>query len=256
METAKCMECGKHEETSTSQMWVYCNGKINSRSIVVFEYKDNRRGENPAEFLKNFFGYLICDGYAGYNAVSWVKRCGCLTHVRRRFVNLIPEDKKLHKTSAALKVVNYCDRIYHEEHLLEDCTAEERYEKRLEKVKPVLDEMFSYLESITVSSSCDLGKAVHYALNEKKYLYTFLENGDIPVDNNRAENAIRPFTVGRKNWLFSNTSSGAEASAILYSLISTAQANGINAEKYLTELFSQPAGTIILPWKEQENNDT
>ena len=128
--------------------------------------------------------------------------------------------------------------------------------KRLEKVKPVLDEMFAYLESITVSSSCDLGKAVNYALNEKKYLYTFLENGDIPVDNNRAENAIRPFTVGRKNRLFNNTSSGAEASAILYSLISTAQANGINAEKYLTELFSQPAGTIILPWKEQENNDT
>ena len=128
--------------------------------------------------------------------------------------------------------------------------------KRLEKVKPVLDEMFAYLESITVSSSCDLGKAVNYALNEKKYLYTFLENGDIPVDNNRAENAIRPFTVGRKNRLFNNTSSGAEASAILYSLISTAQANGIDAEKYLTELFSQPAGTIILPWKEKENNDT
>ena len=122
--------------------------------------------------------------------------------------------------------------------------------KRLEKVKPVLDEMFAYLESITVSSSCNLGKAVNYALNEKKYLYTFLENGDIPVDNNRAENAIRPFTVGRKNRFFNNTSSGAEASAILYSLISTAQANGIDAEKYLTELFSQPAGTIILPWKE------
>lgn len=122
--------------------------------------------------------------------------------------------------------------------------------KRLEKVRSVLDEMFAYLESITVSSSCDLGKAVNYALNEKKYLYTFLENGDIPVDNNRAENAIRPFTVGRKNRLFNNTSSGAEASAILYSLISTAQANGIDAEKYLTELFSQPAGTIILPWKE------
>ena len=122
--------------------------------------------------------------------------------------------------------------------------------KRLEKVKPVLDEMFAYLESITVSSSCDLGKAVNYALNEKKYLYTFLENGDIPVDNNRAENAIRHFTVGRKNRLFNNTSSGAEASSILYSLISTAQANGIDAEKYLTELFSQPAGTIILPRKE------
>lgn len=128
---------------NAAQMWVYCNGKINSRSIIVFEYKDNRRRENPAEFLKNFFGYLICDGYAGHNAVSWVKRCGCLTHVRRKFVNLIPGNKKLHKTSA-----------------------------------------------------------------------------------------------------------------ILYSLISTAQANGINAEKYLTELLPNPAGTIILPWKEKENNDT
>ena len=129
------------------------------------------------------------------------------------------------------------------------------YEKRLEKVKPILDEMFAYLESIPVSSSCNLGKAVNYALNEKKYLYTFLESGEIPIDNNRAENAIRPFTVGRKNWLFSNTASGAETSAILYSLISTAQANGMDAEKYLTELFSQPAGTIIFPWKETKNND-
>lgn len=115
--------------------------------------------------------------------------------------------------------------------------------------------MFAYLESIPVSSSCNLGKAVNYALNEKKYLYTFLESGEIPIDNNRAENAIRPFTVGRKNWLFSNTASGAETSAILYSLISTAQANGMDAEKYLTELFSQPAGTIIFPWKETKNND-
>ena len=97
---------------------------------------------------------------------------------------------------------------------------------------------------------------MNYALNEKKYLYTFLENGNIPVDNNRVENAIRPFTVGRKNWLFCNSSSGAETAAILYSLISTAQANGLNVEKYLTELFSKPAGTILLPWKENEANDT
>lgn len=245
-----------NEEASKPQMWVYCNGKIHSQSIVIFEYKDNRRGENPAIFLKTFFGYLVCDGYTGYNLVTWVKRCGCLIHMRRKFVNLIPEDKKLHKTSVAVKVVNYCNRIYHEEHILTDCIAEERYEKRLEKVKPILDEMFRYLEGITVSSSCDLGKAVNYALNEKKYLYTFLENGNIPVDNNRVENAIRPFTVGRKNWLFCNSSSGAETAAILYSLISTAQANGLNVEKYLTELFSKPAGTILLPWKENEANDT
>lgn len=244
-----------NEASSQSYMWVYCNGKINSRSIVVFEYKDNRRGENPAEFLKTFFGYFVCDGYDGYNSVTWAKRCGCLTHMRRKFVNLIPKDPKLHKSSVAVKVVDFCKRIYHEEHILADCTAKERYEKRLKKVKPVLDEMFAYLESITVSSSCELGKAVNYALNEKKYLYTFLENGNIPVDNNRAENAIRPFTVGRKNWLFCNSSSGAEAAAIFYSLISTAQANGMDSEKYLTKLFSMPAGTILLPWKEDDTND-
>ena len=176
--------------------------------------------------------------------------------MRRKFANLIPEDKRLHKTSVAVKVVNYCSRIYHKEHILADCTAEERYEKRLEKVKPIPDEMYTYLESVTVSSSCDLGKAVNYALNERKYQYTFLENGNIPVDNNRAENAVRPFTVGRKNRLFCNSASGAETAAVLYSLISTAQANGMNAEKYLTELLSKPAGTILLPWKENDTNDT
>ncbi len=91
-----------------------------------------------------------------------------------------------------------------------------------------------------------------HALNERKYLYTFLENGDVPIDNNRAENAIRPFAIGRKNWLFSNTTNGAKASAVLYSVISTAQANGLYAEKYLTELFSQPAGTILLSWREEK----
>ncbi len=90
--------------------------------------------------------------------------------------------------------------------------------------------------------------AVAYALNSKKYFYTYLENGDVPLDNNRAENAIRPFAVGRKNWLFNNTPRGAKCSAALYSVISTAQANNLDSEKYLTELFQHPPGTIILPF--------
>lgn len=90
-------------------------------------------------------------------------------------------------------------------------------------------------------------------MNEKKYLYTFLENGNVPIDNNRAENVIRPFAVGRKNWLFSNTANGAKCSAALYSIISTAQANGLDTEQYLTDLFSQPAGTILLPWKDKND---
>ena len=106
-----------------------------------------------------------------------------------------------------------------------------------------------------MSGKNKLAEAIGYALNEKAYLYTFLENGNVPMDNNRAENAIRPFAVGRKNWLFSNTARGAECSAALYSIVSTAQANGLDAEKYLTELFRNAAGTIIMPWEDEENED-
>ena len=175
-----------------------------------------------------------------------------MTHVRRYFVNALPKDKSAQETSVAAEAVRYFERIYHEENLLADSSTEYRYEQRLVKVKPLLDEFFAWLETVQVSGKGKLTDAVRYALNERKYLYTFLENGDIPIDNNRAENAIRPFAVGRKNWLFSNTANGAKASAVLYSIISTAQANGLDAEKYLTELFSQPAGTILLPWREEK----
>lgn len=126
--------------------------------------------------------------------------------------------------------------------------ATERYEQRLVKVKPLLDAFFSWLEEQNVSGKGKLAKAVGYALNEKKYLYTFLEDGNIPIDNNRAENAIRPFAIGRKNWLFNNTERGAKCSAILYSIISTAQSNGLDVVKYLTELFYKPQGTVLMPW--------
>lgn len=241
-----------HEEgrkaTTDSRMWVYCNGKEADNSIVIFEYQPTRSGEHPARFLKDYSGYMVCDGYDAYNAVTTAVRCGCWAHTRRKFVEAMPSDKELQKASVAAKAVEYCNKIYHEENLLKDLSAEERYEQRLVKVKPILDAFFAWLETIQVSGKGKLSKAAGYALNEKKYLYTFLEDGDVPVDNNRAENAIRSFTVGRKNWLFNNTARGAKCSALLYSIISTAQANGMDVAKYLADLFSNPAGTILLPW--------
>lgn len=249
-----------HEEgrkpTSVSRMWVYCNGKINDRSIIIFEYQPTRKGEHAAEFLRNFIGYLICDGYDAYNAVEGAKRCGCWAHNRRHFVECLPSDKKAYETSVAAKAVDFCNRIYQEENELKKLSAEERKIQRQANVKPLLDEFFAWLETVQVSGKGKLTDAVRYAMNERKYLYTFLENGDVPIDNNRAENAIRPFAVGRRNWLFSNTANGARSSAALYSIISTAQANGLDAEKYLTELFSQPAGTILLPWREENERST
>ena len=177
-----------------------------------------------------------------------VKHCGCLIHCRRYFVNALPKEKKAHPSSVAAEAVRYFDRIYHEEGLLANMTAEERYKERLVKIKPLLDGLFARLETVQVSGKSALAKAVRYALHEKPYFYTFLQNGNVPPDNNRAENAIRPFAIGRKNWLFSNTANGASCSAILYSIVATAQANGLNTEQYLTQLFSQPAGTISLPF--------
>ena len=243
-----------HEEgrkpTTVSRMWVYANGNMNDYSIIIFEYQPTRGGEHPAAFLKDFHGYLICDGYDAYNAVTGAKRCGCWTHTRRYFVEALPKDKSAYETSVAAKAVEFCNRIYHEEGLLAELTPEERYEQRLVKVKPLLDAFFAWLEEQCISGKGKLSQAVGYALHEKKYLYTFLEDGNVPIDNNRAENAIRPFAVGRRNWLFSNTANGAKSSAIWYSILSTAQANGLDAEKYLIDLFSHPPGTILLPWNE------
>ena len=241
-----------HEEgrkaTAESKMWVYCNGKMNDRSIIIFDYKPTRKGENAQAFLRDFHGYLVRDGYSGYHVVTGVKHCGCMTHTRRYFVNAMPKDSQSQKTSIAANAVRYFDRIYHEESLLKDLTAEKRYKERLAKIKPLLDELFARLETVQVSGKSALAKAVRHALHEKPFFYTFLQDGNVPPDNNRAENAIRPFAIGRKNWLFSNTANGAKASAVLYSIAATAQANGVDTEQYLTELFSHPAGTILLPF--------
>lgn len=105
---------------------------------------------------------------------------------------------------------------------------------------------FGTFQYSLVHGKSKLAEAIRYTLNERPNLYTFLEDGNVPIDNNCAENAIRPFAIGRKNWLFSNTANGANCSAALYSVVATAQANGLDVERYLTELFSKPAGTILL----------
>ena len=178
-----------HEEgrkpTTPSRMWVYCNGKMNDKSIIIFEYQPTRKGENAAEFLRGFVGYIICDGYDAYNAVEGAKRCGCWTHVRRGFVEALPSDKKAYSTSVAAKAVEYISRIYQEENLLKDLPAEERKIQRQANVKPLLDEFFAWLETIQVSGKGKLADAVRYALNVRKYLYTFLENGDVPIDSDK-----------------------------------------------------------------------
>jgi transposase len=231
---------------SDSRMWVYCAAKSTGRNNILFEYRPTRSGDHAARFLGDYDGYLVCDGYDGYNKLKNVTRCGCWAHVRRKFVEALPTDKALLPASKAAKGVEWCNKLFELERQYENLAAEERQKQRQERSKPVLDGFFTWLETVGPAGGTKLAKAVQYAMNEKKYLYGFLESPDIPIDNNRAENAIRPFVVGRKNWLFSDSVKGAEASAVLYSLAATACANGLNFEKYFTELLS--SGKPILPW--------
>lgn len=178
---------------------------------------------------------------------------------RRKFVDALPTDKELLPASSAAKGVEYCNRLFLLERkyngedekgnrIAEPLSTEQRHIERQIHSKPVLDEFFAWVEGLTVSGGTKLAKAVSYAKSEKKYLYRFLESGEIPSDNNRAENAVRPFCVGRKNWLFSASVKGAVASAMMYSVAATACANGMKVEDYLMELFRNPPGTVILPW--------
>ena len=233
---------------SLSRMWVYCNGKASDHTIILFDYQPTRNGDHAAKFLKGYEHYLVCDGYDGYNKLKTAKRCGCWAHVRRKFVEALPAEKELLPGSAAAKGVEYCNRLYQLEKAFADLTPEERARERRTKSEPLLNAFFSWLDNIVVSGGSKLAKAVSYARSERKYLCRFLESPDIPIDNNRAENAIRPFVIGRKNWLFSASVKGAEASAMIYSVAATACANGLNMEDYFVRLFSQSPGTLVLPW--------
>ena len=154
------------------------------------------------------------------------------------------------ETSKAKEGFDRINKIYAIEGQLKELSPEERQKQRLEQIKPVLDGFYAWLETFTPSGKTKLAAAVQYVLNEKKYLYAFLEDPNIPVDNNTAERAVKPFVIGRKNWLFSASPKGAEASAVAYSVIQTALANDINARDYLTEVFTNP-GRLILPLKSE-----
>jgi transposase len=231
-------EPGKAAQTD-SYMWLYRTSGNAEVPIVLYDYQPDRKAKRPAEFLKGFRGYLHTDGYSGYHALpDEVLIVGCWAHARRKFdealKGLPPKDQA---GSLALKGKQYCDRLFELERTLEDCTPEERYKKRQELAKPVLDEFFSWLSSLRPAPKSALGKAVHYALEQWNYLKRYLLDGRLEISNNCAERSIKPFVIDRKNFLFANTPGGAKASAVTFSIIETAKENGLNPYAYLTYIF-------------------
>ncbi|MDQ1274747.1 MAG: transposase [Euryarchaeota archaeon] len=228
---------------STSYMWLYRTGR-EGPAIILYDYQTTRAGKHPSKFLKEFKGYLHVDGYDGYNLVSKVKLVGCWTHARRYFVDalkVMPPRKDNDKLTATEEGLAFCNKFFEIEKGLHDVSAKERYEGRLKKSRPVLDNFKAWLKNKrpSVLPKSPLGKAIQYCLNQWDKLSAFLLDGRLEIDNNRSERSIKPFVIGRKNWLFSNTPKGATSSAMIYSLVETAKENGLNPFEYLKFLFDK-----------------
>ena len=223
---------------SESRMWLYASGALLRHQVRLFEYQPDRSGRRAEAFLKGFTGCLVTDGYAGYNQVQNVTRCGCWSHARRKWREAMPEGATV-KTSKAAVGYQYCNKLFAEERKCAPYRPEYRKEYRQNKELPLLEEYFAWLNTLHPEKGSKLEDAVRYSLNQKQQLMAFLDHGEVPISNNLAENAIRPFTLGRKNWLFCDTPKGADASAVVYSLVESAKANGIEPFAYLQHVLVQ-----------------
>jgi transposase len=233
-----------HEPGKTAQsksyMWLYRTGSDGEMPIVLYEYQPDRRGKHPKEFLTGFKGYLHTDGYAGYHSElpEDIVIVGCFAHARRKFDEALKGLAEKGRTgSLALTGKQYCDRLFSIERALENFLPENRLEERQKQAKPVLDAFLAWLKSANPAPKSGTGKAVHYALEQWKYLERYLLDGRLEISNNRAERSIKPFVVDRKNFLFANTVSGAGGSAVMFSIIQTALENWLNPFTWLTYLF-------------------
>lgn len=228
---------------SKSYMWLYMTGKESEKQIALYDYQTTRATKNPKAFLEDYEGYIHADGYQVYDIISKsIKLCACLAHVRRKFTDCIkampPKARGIPIAQAGL---SYISKLYKIEHKIADLSYEEKHKRRNQEAKPILDEFLVWLntEGRKALPKGKLKTAIVYAKNQWTKLLTYLEDGRLEIDNNRAERSIKPLVIGRKNWLFAFTSRGATASAIIYSIIETAKLNELNDYEYLKYIFEQ-----------------
>ena len=246
------------DPTSQSWMWVQASGPP-ERPVILFDYTTSRAQEVPLRLLGDYRGYLMTDDYGGYNALALqpgVERLACMAHVRRKFVDAqkVQPKGKTGRADVALALIN---KLYGIERELKDASDEQRFLGRQEKSLPVLAQLKSWLEKThpQVTSQSALGKAVGYLASNWSRLERYSEAGFLPIDNNAAERAIKPFVIGRKARLFSDTPKGAASSAQIYSLVETAKANGQEPYTWLRHVLERLPQAVsvadfeaLLPW--------
>lgn len=252
---------------SKSWMWGYRSGHLyQDRQIVLYEYQQTRNASHPREFLKGYDGICVTDGYQVYHTLEKeleeLTIAGCWVHCRRRFDEALKRiPKPSQKESNAFLLMKQIQAIYREEGKLNDLSSDERLKQRQAVIKPLVDAFFAYLKTINVSKKDKFGDAVRYALNQEKYLRVFLTDGDVPIDNNASERAIRGFCIGKKNWQMIDTIHGAKSSAIIYSIVETAKANNLKPFDYVQHLLEEIPKHMndkdcsfledLLPWSEK-----
>lgn len=232
---------------SKSYMWVYRTGRMyTDRQIVLYEYQKTRNASHPREFLKDFSGICVTDGYQVYHMLEQEREdlriAGCWSHARRRFdeaVKALPKAKQ--KDSRAYLALTMIQAIYREEKQLKELPAEERRTRRQLSVRPLVEAYFTWVkETISrVPQKSKTWEGFNYSINQEKYLKVFLEDGEVPMDNNAAEQSIRSFCIGKKNWVMIDTIAGAKSSAIIYSIAETAKANNLKPYDYFEYLLTE-----------------
>ena len=244
--------------TSHSYMWVQTGGPP-ERPIILYDYDPSRSAEAPVRLLEGFRGYLMTDGYEGYNALArtpHVEHLICWAHVRRRFVEAARVQAK-GKRGLADQAIDLIGQLYGIERELRNASNAQRLQGRQERSLPLLASLRVWLDAAlpAVPGKTKLGEALAYLHKYWFKLMRYVERGDLPIDNKRCENAIRPFVVGRKGWLFADTPAGAHASAVIYSLVQTAKANGAEPYEWLCQVLRDlPAAATVeqvealLPW--------
>jgi transposase len=252
-------EPGRASRTN-SYMWLYMTGALAAVNIVLYEYQETRSSSHPKRFLESFHGYLHSDGYAGYHCLQAdITIIGCWAHVRRAFVDAVKAAQPdARKSSPSQKGVDFCDELFALEraYAKEELTPKERARARLERSKPVSDALFAWAGSVNALPKSALGKAVTYLFGQRPYLENVYKDGRAELSNNRAERSIKPFVIGRKNWMFSSSPKGAKASSVIYSIIETAKLNKLKPFEYLKHIFTRMPNISpdeyrsLLPWSE------
>lgn len=248
---------------SKSYFWLIRTGEDGLNPIILYNYTPTRAGENAKQFLKGIEPgfYLMADGYQGYNKVKETKRCCCFAHIRRYLLEAIPKGHEKDYSNPAVQGVLYCNKMFEYERSYKEkgLSFRQIQNRRLKDQKPVVEGFLAWLKQVNPGSNGKLKKAITYIRNREEFLMTYLEDGRCSLSNNLSENCIRPVTVGRKNWLFSDTPDGANANALYLTIVEMAKAYNLNLYEYLKYLLehrpnkdmSDDELAKLAPWSEE-----